>query len=176
MDLRCEYVIIYPDVIASPQGVAIYKVFMHKYFWLVLIIFILIVGVYFIMNSQKKSASPQGIVLINNQQFNVEIARTDAERQKGLMGRTSLDINAGMLFVFPSSDIQSFWMKNTLIPLDILWINNGKIIEITTLQPETPQNTPTYTPKNKANYVLELPAGTAGKYNFKIDDQVEIKY
>lgn len=128
------------------------------------------------MNSQKKSASPQGIVLINNQQFNIEIARTDAERQKGLMGRTSLDINAGMLFVFPSSDIYSFWMKETLIPLDIIFINNNKIVELTSLQPQNPQDTliPQYTPKNKANYVLELPAGTASKHNFQPGNPVKI--
>lgn len=145
---------------------------MNKYFWLVLIVFILIVGLYYFMNNNKKTA----IVVINNQQFKVEMAKTDAERAKGLMNRSSLDANAGMLFAFPSSDIQTFWMKNTLIPLDIIYIDNNKIVETTTLQPETPQNTPTYTPENKANYVLELPAGTASKYNFKAGDQVKINF
>ena len=124
------------------------------------------------VNSREKSAS----IVINNQKFNVEIAKTDAERAKGLMNRSSLDANAGMLFVFPSSDIQPFWMKNTLIPLDIIYINNNKIVEMTTLNSPIDNNIPQYTPKNKANYILELPAGTAKKYNFKIDDQVEIKY
>jgi len=143
---------------------------MNKYFWLIFIIFILIVGVFYFMNNHNKSAT----VTIVNQKFNVEIARTSSEREKGLMNRKSLSTNAGMLFIFPSSDIYPFWMKNTLIPLDIIWINDGKIIEITTLQPESPQNTPTYTPKNKANYVIELNANTAKKYNFQLNDPVKI--
>lgn len=132
------------------------------------------------VNIYKKSVLPQGIVVIaaghSNKKFNVEVAKTNATREYGLMNRTSLDVDAGMLFIYSDSDIRSFWMKNTLIPLDILWINDDRIVEMATLQPETPQNTPTYTPKNKANYVLELNAGTAKKYNFKIGDEVKIEY
>lgn len=150
---------------------------MRKYFWLVLIVFILIVGVYYIVNSRKKTTTvSMATVSIVNQKFKVEIAKTDSEREKGLMNRKSLDANSGMLFIFPSSDIQSFWMKNTLIPLDIIYIDGNKITEMTTLNPPIDNNIPRYTPKNKANFVLELNANTAGKYNFQPGNQVEIKF
>jgi len=92
------------------------------------------------------------------------------------MNRSHLDANSGMLFVFPKSDIQTFWMKDTLIPLDIVWLNNNRIVEMTTLQIPNGDTIPEYTPKNKANYVLELNAGEIIKNDFKVGDVVKIKY
>lgn len=125
--------------------------------------------------------NPQNTVSIDGKQFKVELARTDAEREKGLMNRDNLDADVGMLFIFKKADIQTFWMKNTFIPLDIIWINSStplgvnKIVDMTTLDPDTPDFTPQYTPKEKAKYVLELNAGTANENNFRIGDKVKIK-
>jgi len=70
--------------------------------------------------------------------FDVEVARTPQQRQVGLMGRTRLDDNAGMLFVFEHTAQQCFWMKNTLIPLSIAFLaDDGRIVNIADMQPQT---------------------------------------
>jgi uncharacterized membrane protein (UPF0127 family) len=115
---------------------------------------------------------------INSHTYNLLIANDDKSRQIGLSDRKSLDKNTGMLFIFPKKDIYSFWMKNTLIPLDMIFINDNNIVYIVKNAP--PQagkngNLPIYTPKNEANYVLEINGGQADKYKFKVGDKVTLK-
>ena len=123
-------------------------------------------------------------VTINGHNFMVEVATTAFQREKGLSNRDSLSANTGMLFIFPKADIYPFWMKETKIPLDIIYIDNdpstgsgqGKIVEITTLNPPIDNNIPQYTPKNKADKVLEINANESALGGFKIGDLVEIIY
>jgi uncharacterized protein len=146
-----------------------------QYFYLFFILLILIfVAFIFNFGSSEDIKNKTVYVIINNHKFNVEIADTEIKREQGLMNREHLDENAGMLFVFPKPDIQTFWMKNTHIPLDIIWIENNQIVEMTSLEPQRGDNIPEYTPKNKANYVLELNAGLAQRYGFKIGNEVKI--
>lgn len=92
----------------------------------------------------------------------VEIADTYQKRQTGLMGRERLDEDSGMLFVFPDEGFHSFWMKNTLIPLDIIWINSsGHIVYIKEAAPCVKDPCIGYRPEKKANYVLEVEMGYA---------------
>lgn len=145
---------------------------MKKSFWVILgllLIAIIFAAIYF---CRHKTAT----VTIGNKRYSVELALTDSERQKGLSNRTSLGIDKGMLFVFPDANIWSFWMKDTLIPLDIIWLNDNIIVEMTTLSKETSDNIPRYTPKNKANRVLELNAGEISENNFQIGDKVAIQF
>lgn len=90
-----------------------------------------------------------------------EVAQTAEAQAKGLAGRTSLAPHHGMLFLFSNSDDHTFWMKDTLIPLDILWLDNQVVIDRATLFPQEGTTVPSYTPKSKANAVLELNAGEA---------------
>ena len=108
--------------------------------------------------------------------FDVEIANTDIRRAQGLMGINSLDENKGMLFVFNKEDNYSFWMKNTLIPLDIIWMDKGgKVIFIKeNAQPCTNDNCPYIISDTKAKYVLEINAGKAGEINLKTGDNLDI--
>ena len=138
---------------------------------IILILIVLTVSAFFVYRAKTGSQ-----VKINNKTFKVELALTDTRREKGLMGRDHLDANSGMLFVFPKSDIQTFWMKDTKIPLDIIWIEDAKIVEMTTLKPQSGTTIPQYTPKNKANYVLEVNAGITSENNIKVGDVVKIKY
>ena len=86
-----------------------------------------------------------------------EIARTDVQRSRGLMGRTSLADGEGMLFVFESDRILSFWMKNTLIPLSIAFIaRDGRILEIRDMEERSLQ---TVRSARSARYALEVPQG-----------------
>jgi len=105
--------------------------------------------------------------------FQLEIAQTPEARIQGLMFRDYLLENSGMLFIFQKPQIHNFWMKNTLIPLDIIWLDkNSKVIYIQTLQPCQEQTCPSYGPNQDSKYVLELNAGTAEKINLKIGDKI----
>ena len=108
--------------------------------------------------------------------FEVELAVTPEQRSKGLMYRKSLDEDKGMLFIFENSGKYGFWMKNTLIPLDIIWIDENKtIIYISENTPPCKQDPcPSYIPNAEAKYVLELNAGISNKTRIKIGDKVFI--
>ncbi len=115
---------------------------------------------------------------INKHTYNLLIANDDKSRQVGLSNRKSLDQNTGMIFIFPKKGIYSFWMKNTQIPLDMIYINDEKIVYIVKNAP--PQagkagNLPIYTPTNEANFVLEINGGQSDKYKFKTGDKVTLK-
>ena len=109
--------------------------------------------------------------------FEVETSDNPLERTQGLMFRSSLDENKGMLFIFPESGLYSFWMKNTLIPLDIIWINkNLEVVDIKSdAQPCTTENCNSYSPSSEALYVLEINANLTNKYNINVRDKIELK-
>lgn len=91
--------------------------------------------------------------------FDIEIADTPTKRELWLMNRTSMETNRWMLFVFEQEQISSFWMKNTKIPLDIVWLDKkGQIIDIQTGTPCKEDPCPLYTPSGSGLYVLELNA------------------
>lgn len=107
--------------------------------------------------------------------FNVELADTEKERKAGLMNRNYLPYNGGMLFIFDKEGYYSFWMKDTLIPLDIIWINNNEIVYIQENAEICKQNNcETFTPNEKANYVLEINSGLIKELNLKIGDKVNL--
>ena len=108
----------------------------------------------------------------------VKVADNDATRQKGLGGVESLPQDQGMLFVFDTKQTSpGFWMKDMLIPLDFIWISNGKIVEIDTNVPPPAKGTPdeklkVYTPIVPIDYVLEVNAGFATNNSVKVGDSV----
>jgi len=106
--------------------------------------------------------------------FYVELAETQKERTQGLMFRESLDLNKGMLFIFEEEGEPSFWMKNTLIPLDIIWISKDKEVVFAerNVQPCTRENCEMISPDRKAKYVLEINAGITDKIDLKIGDRL----
>lgn len=103
--------------------------------------------------------------------FKVEIADNEASREYGLMYRKSLAPDRGMLFEFDRADIQSFWMKNTLIPLDIIYIGtDGRIVSIAAAA--HPLDPTPLSSKGPAIGVLEIEGGLAAKLGIRPGDQV----
>lgn len=98
--------------------------------------------------------------------LNVEIAATPEIRQRGLMYRKNLPSNEGMLFVFPKSSLQSFWMKNTLIPLDVGFFDDqGFLLEVLTMEPDDGKKI--HNSAEPAKYALEVNKGWFRKNNLR---------
>jgi uncharacterized membrane protein (UPF0127 family) len=135
-------------------------------------------GYSFMESSTKEQKST---VIIRGIEIVVDIAETNEEIIQGLSGRKSLGVNEGMLFLFESNSMLSFWMKDMLIPIDIIWIADNSIVDIHKNIPapdaETPYaNLPLYTPEKPINYVLEVNAGFAEQNNFNVGDTVIIRF
>jgi uncharacterized membrane protein (UPF0127 family) len=110
-------------------------------------------------------------VELNGQRYQVEIADDDAERARGLMFRDELAQNHGMLFIHDAEEPQAYWMKNTRIPLDILYFDNGR--RLVAQQRDVPpcalgDGCPPYPSNAPARYVLELNAGEATRLKLAI--------
>jgi hypothetical protein len=105
-----------------------------------------------------------------------EAANTPAQWEAGLMNRTSLSENAGMLFVFPLEEQQSFWMKNMRFPLDIVFITADKhVLEIyQSVPPCTSDPCAEYNSSAPIKYALEVNSGFTERYGIKSGDPVLI--
>lgn len=111
------------------------------------------------------SAGSETIGEFGGVSLSIEYATTEAEREKGLSGRESIPSDYGMLFVFPKDDFYGFWMKDTLVPLDIFWLDSkGQVVSI--LRDVATSTYPNvFYPTTPARYVLETVAGFARVHN-----------
>lgn len=133
------------------------------------LIIIFVLAVIFTLNTPKPSPK----ICISEKCFNIEIAKTPEQRSQGLMHRDTLTEEESMLFLFPEESIHNFWMKNTLIPLDIIWISKEKkVVHIKHNAQPCTTLCPLIIPNAPASYVLEINAGLAGKYNIEEGDKV----
>ncbi len=133
---------------------------------ILLVIFLLVFRVvYFIIPNYFHGKNWVSQVCAANKCLTVELARTQTEQEKGLMYRSSLSENSGMLFMFPKSDLYNFWMKNTLIPLDMIRIDEQlRVVRIITAPACLADPCPAFKPEIGAKYVLEVNAWIAIKY------------
>lgn len=148
----------------------------------IILILLLSVGLYYFIFNKKASSQFFGThttLRLGQAEIKAELAITEAQRAKGLMFRETLGENEGMLFVFPKEAVHSFWMANTKIPLDIIWINSD--FEIVYISENTPPCQETgqlkslctvYKPDKKAKYVLEVNAGYVKNHNIQIKQSV----
>lgn len=117
----------------------------------------------------------RGSVKIGEQKFSVQVLRKPWELEQGLSGKASLPKEKGYLFVFTRADKYDFWMKGMRFPIDIIWINDGKIVYMKERAPVPITNfLETYISDEPAQYVLEINAGLAEKYGFKVGDRVQL--
>ena len=130
----------------------------------------------------KKSAevSPKSEVKINDITIPVEVAKTEIQRRNGLSNLDNLPEGEGMFFVFAQKDIKPpFWMKDMKFAIDILWINDGKIIQINKdVQPPAPGTSDDklllYVPSQPIDYVLEVNAGFTDEHNIIIGNEIDL--
>lgn len=119
------------------------------------------------------------IILPDGSSIKIELAQTQEETERGLMFRENLSEREGMLFIFPKDDIRLFWMKNTLIDLDMIFIDgNGGITSIANNIPHSYIGAPEEEIARAAGfgkYVLEVNSGFANKYNLKPGDMLTLK-
>jgi uncharacterized membrane protein (UPF0127 family) len=132
-------------------------------------------------NEPKESEAglPIGRVLLGGEEaevfVDIEIAQTDEARTKGLMGRESLPEDAGMMFIYFEPTQSGFWMKDTLIPLSIAFIDDEqKIVQIIDMEPCTKDPCPTYTPKSEYTAALEVNMGAFEEWGIEEGDTVTI--
>ncbi|MEN9625929.1 MAG: hypothetical protein RL557_257 [archaeon] len=143
---------------------------MKKFIIAIIILSLLMLGLFFYFHKPEKNTIQ---IIINNEPFILETAITTAEKQKGLMFRESMPEDHGMIFIFNQEEERSFWMKNTLIPLDIIFIDeNNKITSIQTAQPCTQDPCSKY--QAHAQYIIELNAGRAKELGLKEGDELDI--
>jgi hypothetical protein len=114
-------------------------------------------------------------VCYNRVCYQVEIASTPETRTRGLQFRTEMARDHGMLFVFSENRPHAFWMKDTLIPLDMIWMDYGhRVVHIERNVPPCHSDPcPVYRPDQDATYVLELNAGQADRWGLKRGSRVE---
>jgi len=101
-----------------------------------------------------------------------EVVNTETKREKGLGGRTSLPDGRGMLFEMSQDDTQHFWMKGMLFAIDIIWIENGRVIGCEkNISPSDPR---VFASPGNTGYILEVPAGFCDRYSVRVNDEVKI--
>jgi uncharacterized membrane protein (UPF0127 family) len=116
------------------------------------------------------------VIFVGNKKLNVQIVTSNSDMQKGLSGRNKLTDHEGMLFDFKKLTRPTFWMKDMNFDLDLIWIQNKKIIGITADVPAPKSlsgSLPTYSPPEEVDMVLEVNAGWSKANKIKIGDVVE---
>jgi uncharacterized membrane protein (UPF0127 family) len=123
-----------------------------------------------------KPAGPERVVQVGDATVEVEVAADEASRQRGLGGRHSLGPDRGMLFVLADRS-PAFWMKDMRFPLDIVWIDGERVVDVSAnVPPPKGPNAPlpTYSPDRPADRALEVNAGWAARHGVGRGDAVRL--
>ena len=150
-------------------------------------VFIVLVGVFSqkVQNDDLNLSLPNqkaslNEITVGETSIKVELADTAKKRAEGLSGRKSLKENQGMLFIFEGgSEVKSFWMKEMLMAIDIIWIKDGKVVKINKSIPPPDSGTADkdldlYSSGEPINYVLEVDAGFSQEKNIQVGDEVDL--
>ena len=153
---------------------------MYNWFRLFVLIIVLGVGPLYqnIVQAQSIAASEHSkskLVIQTAEKahkFSLEVAKTDRQQRQGLMFRRHLAADAGMLFIYPTPQVLTMWMKNTYLPLDMLFIaSDGRIVQI--VQRTVPRSLQIISSGEIAIAVLEVNGGTASRLKIKKGDRVK---
>jgi len=141
---------------------------------LLIIFIILFIGIVAIRVGESLAGGKKQVYIKDNSFF-VELAETKQEKERGLMFRERLASDSGMLFVYNDEERRSFYMKNTYIPLDIIWVDKEKkaVFIKKNARPGNSNDYETVHPQEKAMYVLELNAGASDKAGLEVGDTLQ---
>jgi len=143
-----------------------------KYGLVILVVVLILVALFFSLRSE---ISDLGEVCFSSSCVDVEVMDSFEERQRGLMFREELGENSGMLFVFSEEGRYGFWMKNTLIPLDIIWLDEDfRIVEIVSALPCESDPCGSYGGNFDAKYVVEVNEGFVLDRGIVVGEIVEV--
>ena len=137
----------------------------------------IIIGAWHFYTNSVAANNPHGEVIIGQHVFEVEFAETLASQEQGLSDRNTMAQNEGMLFTFPAPKLSTFWMKGMQFPLDVLWIEEGVIVDISRNVPPPSQTggiPRTMSPSTPADMVLEINAGLADQLRINAGDTIKI--
>lgn len=153
---------------------------------IIIVLAIIVVG-YFVYDNFIKSSEPkleyykftkEGELTFSDSlgtlkaKIDLEIADTEYERELGLMNRNEMKENEGMLFIFPEQKVLTFWMRNTLISLDMIFVNDQKKIVMIHKYTKTLSDQ-SYSSTLPAKYVVEVVGGFTDKHNIKVGDKID---
>lgn len=145
-------------------------------FLLLLVLISTIIAFIFVYYSQVEIVVPRNsfYLTINNIKIDLSIADTPLKQTQGLSYQKNLEKNVGMLFIFPDKRVRNFWMKNMNFSLDIIWIDDNKIVKIdTNLLPEGEQPKNSYSSILPIDHVLEVNAGFCKSNKIYVGDTVQ---
>ena len=132
---------------------------------------------YYAVEPPAASALQKGEVVIDGRVIvNVEVAQSPQAQTRGLGGRPSLKKGTGMAFPYNGPGLRGIWMKGMLIPIDILWIREGRIVAIEAKIPPPSSNGELAVFSHVADLVLEVPAGCAKEMGIRVGQSVRVTY
>jgi hypothetical protein len=146
---------------------------------------LLVWGIYLLLKRPKVNSAafypeyPQAQVIIKKTVIRAAVADSVATRTQGLSGRAAMKPDEAMLFIFPTAARYSFWMKDMMFPLDMVWIRNGRVVDISVNVPSPEPNasilrSPRVKPATPADSLLEVNAGLAARHGWKTGDEVRV--
>ncbi len=142
-----------------------------------IVLLLLVIGAYGYWQSRTSSIHA---VHIGNQVVRVTSVSGPEDLARGLSGVPSLEWDEGMLFIFPARGQYQFWMKDMIMPIDIIWLRDNLVADITRQVPaptdlQHQDNLPLYSSREPIDTVLEVRSGFADRYSVKIGDSVSFK-
>ena len=139
---------------------------------IIVLVVLVLIFLAFTLSTKEKSSTLK--ICFEKICIDAEVADSPEERTQGLMFRESLPQNHGMIFIFEGEGIYPFWMKNTLIPLDIIWLNENKeVVKIMQTLPCMEEPCEIYNPEVQARYVIEINGGFAEENNIQVGDSAD---
>jgi len=140
------------------------------------ILLMIVIGIFF-WREQSRLSNKNNTLSINGQSVDIQLADTEKLRYQGLSGQKKICEFCGMLFIFPEKKVENIVMRNMNFPLDIIYIDENKIIKIdANLLPEGENPNTIYSSEFPVDYILEVNSGFTDKYNINIGDEINFNF
>jgi len=126
------------------------------------------------METQPLAGYDTKLIRVGNAELSVFVADTQEKRTQGLMNVSEFEADSGMLFIFPNASLRTFWNKNTLLPLDLIWISDGKVVGVSNLPSISQSNNQIVSvPSPRAiDQVVEVNAGWVSAHGIGVGDDI----